>query len=449
MKFDSPLAKAGIAFLLFALAALLAIPAVGDAVSGGASGDPKIRMVILVISMLGVVFFAGSLGATPHRAVVDAYNRASLQQALTFAWFVLLSGSFLALSLYNTMLWKAGQNTVEFFVDIPQTVWILAGITLGGLAGDAAIKTALAERAGPVPTETDNPNRAGDMFRNAVPQQAKPSDMIANARYGSQTTTDLGAVQQLMFQVVLLIGYAIAVFRFAMTSDGTKAFAALPNIPEQLLYLIFGSTLGGLVTKANGGRPANPQANAETPPTEAVFEEATPEAATAAVQSYRSARPLRAPSPGGGGASTAATAEASMADPEAIELSIKAASYARDAQTAADEIYSAPAFHLGNGSAFRFILWVVLMMRSPDIGSRQAIEIARDHIDEHSSATSNLRSMYLANLAVAERIGKPSDASRKGTPRDQVLAEVVDGRATILVAGILTPSDGFLQLPGR
>jgi hypothetical protein len=233
--------------------------------SGTLSQHGTIRLLAWGAGGSAVLSFLASLGITPWRALLDDYNRGNLQQAITTSWFVLLSSALLAGSFINIFAWTPAQNAVApFFVRIDASVWVLAGIALGGAVINRVIDTVHAD-AVPANNVTESAwaaesDRRGRMFVKAWTSNdearkeggsALPAttfdlmgDMLQGRQKGTETKTELGPVQQLLLQATTLVGYAVAVGAVLYGTPHGQAVSALPTLPAELLTLLGVSAAG-------------------------------------------------------------------------------------------------------------------------------------------------------------------------------------------------------------
>jgi hypothetical protein len=252
------------AIFLFAVAAALSLWLAAPGTS------TFLRLVVWVVCALAVLLFAS--GVTGVRAaLVDEFNRYSLQRVITFCWFIAIASAFLGISFWNVALWKVGGSHVSFFVAIDASIWALAGVVLGGLVGNNVVNAVHAntepknKAGGQESAFAPDPRREASMYRNLDASEAAPTDVVKNSQFGVQNTVDMSAVQQLMFQAAVLVAYVVAVGRLIVATAVDASIDKLPGLPPELLALL------GVSAAAQVGNAAIPKAKTtpDTPkPTE-------------------------------------------------------------------------------------------------------------------------------------------------------------------------------------
>lgn len=254
--------------------ALLFLALTGAAVvlASGAMGAAAVLRLLAWASCGGaVVAFTAALGVTPWFVLLDDYNRGNLQNLISYVWFVLLSSALMAGAFLNAFAWKPGVETVQLFVKIDASIWVLAGIVLGGFTLNRVVEMTHAT-APPPPAPPGvameswhaRSSHVGRMCVRSSPfvttatgveMTAKPAaiasttfellaDTVKGRQVGEQDRVEIGAVQQLLLQTTTAFGYLVALGIVLHQTPWGTAIAELPRLPTELLTLLGVSTIG-------------------------------------------------------------------------------------------------------------------------------------------------------------------------------------------------------------
>lgn len=161
---------------------------------------------------------------------VGRYDAAHL---FTIAWFVLLTSAMASGSLWNICAWNSTATQLNAFVDVPPGVWILGGITL---LSNVGIRTAFALSTGP------------DKL-NIAPGPTAMDDIV-KPPLDPDGSTKMAAAQYVIFNLLALVVYAIAIARVFSVVKVGELVGTFPAIPEEMLGLFAVSAGGFVVTSA-------------------------------------------------------------------------------------------------------------------------------------------------------------------------------------------------------
>ena len=272
------------------------------------------------------------------------------------------------------------------------------------------------------------------MYRNLDACEAAPGDVVKNGQFGVQNTIDMAAVQQLLFQAVVLIAYIAAVGRLMVETANSVRIDTLPGLPSELLALL------GVSVAAQVGNAAIPKARAVSPaprPIEGFWLEG-PDS---------SLQRLEAEKPGvesGGlpiGKGVLSAPEWALFKQDPI-VGAFVLLHAKGAMDEAMGRYKAVALEDDNGDAFRHAYWNARMAGDPKVGPAWAEKWATAHEDGTPGNPLLRRQMDLFNNAVGRK-----NASGASANLAQTIAKCVDaGQCRVLRAGVLMASDDKFKL---
>ena len=221
---------------------------------------------LVVVAVLIAFITITGLGITGvwRGAFIDERNMISLARFQMVAWSVLV------LSAYGTL--AATRAAVEepltaLDVAIPETVWMLMGISTTALVGAPLIRNKkknprLALNPDDQEQVLDNQRKGlaghvrveGQIVAKKSPQDASWSDLFIGEQVSDAAHLNLAKIQMFFFTVLLLITYGVSIASL-LTQPEEKIPDALPDVGEGMLTL-FGISQGGyLADKAVPGAP--------------------------------------------------------------------------------------------------------------------------------------------------------------------------------------------------
>jgi hypothetical protein len=211
-------------------ATLLLMPAgllIVAAVIVNAVTNPQVSLFVgwlfCALAALAVVTMASPLE--------DEVGRLDAAQIFTAAWFVLLSSSMTAGSLWNTSIWVPPAE-MRAFVKVPADVWVLAGVTLGANLG---VRIAFSLNKNLNRSNLKTGDRLQQLFMSPLDMQGKPNMAIA---------------QYVLMNVVAIVVYAVAIFQLFYSIGEKIPVPDFPTIPAEVLSLIGVSAGGFLVANS-------------------------------------------------------------------------------------------------------------------------------------------------------------------------------------------------------
>lgn len=220
--------------------------------------------LVVVAALVGFIVIAG-LGITGvwRGAFIDERNMISLARFQMLLWTVLV------LSAYGTLaVTRAAEldPLTALDVEIPQTVWILMGISTTSLVGSPLIRNQkkdprLALAADDQREALDNQRQGlagrvrveGRIVTKKSVEDASWSDLFIGEEVSNVAHLNLAKVQMFFFTMLLLISYGVSIATLLLRSESIPD--ALPDVGEGMLAL-FGISQGGyLVDKAVPAAP--------------------------------------------------------------------------------------------------------------------------------------------------------------------------------------------------
>jgi|GEM_PF-6634087 len=185
--------------------------------------------------------------------LVNENNRYSDAQLITFGWFVTIVSAYLACAMWNVAVWK-GDGDVPIAIVVPESIWALAGIVSTTLVGTSIVQ-AYKRRTVGITQQTTAPAQPKSsphpILQRGLPQDASPSDLVTyDEGEGLQDKPNLGAIQQLLFQITALAIYIVALGRMMNLNGGDGIVKAFPALDPGFLTLLGLSTLAALIHRA-------------------------------------------------------------------------------------------------------------------------------------------------------------------------------------------------------
>lgn len=177
---------------------------------------------------VGLATRAGSLTG----AITDETNRYSQPALITLCWFVLVVSAYLACALWNVAIWNAPEApSLPLAIDVPASLWVLAGIVGTDLAGTALI-------------------RLRKKQRSLIKQALRPELGDLTSYDEAPVYTDPAQLQKLLFQIAAVIAYGAALGRLLFLKPVDVFVDKFPAIPEGFLALLGVSTGVALVNRS-------------------------------------------------------------------------------------------------------------------------------------------------------------------------------------------------------
>ena len=221
---------------------------------------------LVVVAVLVAFIVIAGLGITGvwRGAFIDERNMISLSRFQMLVWTVLVLSAYGTLAVTRAAV---GDPLTALDVEIPQTVWILMGISTTSLVGSPLIRNmkkdprlALAPDAQEQALDNQRKGLAGHVrvegrivAKKSV-ADASWSDLFIGEEVSDAAHLNLAKIQMFFFTILLLMTYGVSVASLLLQPSGSIP-GALPDVGEGMLAL-FGISQGGyLVDKAVPGAP--------------------------------------------------------------------------------------------------------------------------------------------------------------------------------------------------
>ena len=220
--------------------------------------------------MAGLVAFVAIAGhgisGLWRGALVDESNRVSLSRFQMLTWTILTLSAFGVI-----VIARATSNPVAALdVGIPETLWILMGISTASLLGSPVVKSTkqkdkldkgrvrrLLERQD---VDTTKVKADGQMARYTSPSDSRWSNLFTGEELSNVSYLDLAKIQMFFFTVLVVLTYGIAVSQLLLAQTIPTD---LPDVSEGMVALLGISHAGYLSSKAVQ-RSGNGQAQEES-----------------------------------------------------------------------------------------------------------------------------------------------------------------------------------------
>ena len=214
--------------------------------------------LVVFVALLGLANTGNFLGA-----LVDERNMYSLSRLQIVIWTVVVLSALAALGLARLR----GQAVDPFAIQVPEELWLAIGITATALVGSPIIRSTKSTRTktpdggealgtfqarGLAPADTDeaaamlNARLRGVIVVNPVPAEATWLDLFRGEEAGNAGVLDVGKIQMFFFTVLVVFGYAIAIW----TAFAAAAPASLPELGPAMVTLLALSNGTYLANKA-------------------------------------------------------------------------------------------------------------------------------------------------------------------------------------------------------
>ena len=186
--------------------------------------------IAVLMTLVGVVAGHGITGMG-RGVLVDDRHRLSLSRLQMLLWTVLVLSGWLAAVLANIGRGAAAPLDVA----VPSELWLAMGISTASLV------------AAPAALAYKNRRRPGQIESLPLQEDAGWDDLFRGEEVSDSHHVDLGKVQMLLFTVVVVLGYALAIGDL-FASKGT--YVSLPALDDAVVSLLLISHAGYLAKKA-------------------------------------------------------------------------------------------------------------------------------------------------------------------------------------------------------
>jgi hypothetical protein len=226
----------------------------------GLISTPRIRLGTWLATMLLLAIFTTVAGrgitGEWRGLLIDERNKMSLSRFQMILWTIVVLSAFSVAALSNI----AAGDTYPLYIEIPDQLWILMGISTTSLVGAPLIssrkRTMRAEEGEKRETfglmEAQRPSKGGVDNKGLVVvnlqlKDANWSDLFKGDETGNAGHLDLGKVQMFFFTLIVVVAYAVALG--AIFSGADPTINEFPLMDNSLVALLGISHAGYLTNK--------------------------------------------------------------------------------------------------------------------------------------------------------------------------------------------------------
>jgi len=213
---------------------------------------PSWIVAMLALSAFTLIVGHGVTGAWKG-AFVDERLRMSLSRLQMAVWTIVVVAAFGTIAIARAQT----DPVTAMDVAVPETVWILLGISTTSLIGSPLIKNSKKETAtDPVKadalvrrqgTQPDAVTVEGQIVKNKSIKEASFADLFMGENVDDFSLLDIGKMQMFFFTVLIVLAYGVAVGQLLR---GVQLPASLPDVGSGMLPLLGISHAGYLMSKA-------------------------------------------------------------------------------------------------------------------------------------------------------------------------------------------------------
>jgi hypothetical protein len=211
-----------------------------------------------LLAGLTVVISLGLTGSW-RGVLIDSRNRLSLSRLQMLAWTILVLSAVYTAMMANLAI--AAPDPLN--VVVPQTLWMLMGLSTTSLAATPLIRSTKEARAanpaqrertlGVLGARRGDPTAStlgavGQVVVNRSPRDARLADLFSGEDVGNAALVDLSKIQLAYATAILWLAYAASLGGLFQADDGR--IAALPGLDSGLVALLGISHAGYLTAKA-------------------------------------------------------------------------------------------------------------------------------------------------------------------------------------------------------
>ena len=162
-------------------------------------------LINLAIFLVFIVIIGDGITGRWSGLLIDDRYKMSLSRMQTIAWTILVLSAFITAALTNIS--KEGPfNALN--IGIPETLWLLLGISTTSLIGSPLILGVKKRQPYP-PLQSDNQFTKGPIVFNKQIKDASWSDIFMGEEVSNDKVLDLGKVQMFYFTVLLVFAYGV------------------------------------------------------------------------------------------------------------------------------------------------------------------------------------------------------------------------------------------------
>lgn len=217
-----------------------------------------------IVAMLALALFTLVVGhgvtGVWKGAFVDERNRMSLSRLQMLLWTVVIISAFGTIAIGRLHVTPLRPSDIVGALDIgvPQTIWLLLGISTASFIGSPLIKNA--QKAPQLQLPPDRENRLlaehgtdpaavtveGQIVKNKSIQDATFADMFMGETVENASHLDVGKIQMFFFTGLVMFAYAFAI---AASLKASGVPSSLPDVGSGMLPLLGLSHGGYLMSK--------------------------------------------------------------------------------------------------------------------------------------------------------------------------------------------------------
>ncbi|MBA3348790.1 MAG: hypothetical protein H0T13_09550 [Actinobacteria bacterium] len=186
--------------------------------------------IAVLMTLVGVVAGHGVTGLA-RGVLIDDRHRLSLSRLQMLLWTVLVLSGWMAAALSN--IGRGAATPLD--VAVPSELWLAMGISTASLV------------ASPVALAYKQSKRPGQVESLPLQEDSGWADLFRGEEVTDSHHLDLGKVQMLLFTVVVILAYALAL---GDLFSAKEAFATLPALDDAVVSLLVISHAGYLAKKA-------------------------------------------------------------------------------------------------------------------------------------------------------------------------------------------------------
>ena len=210
-------------------------------------------VTMVALSAFTLIVGRGVTGAWKG-AFVDDRLRMSLSRLQMITWTILIVAAFGTIAIA-----RAQQDPLTALnIGVPETIWLLLGISTTSLIGSPLIKNAKKETPvdnakadSLIKLQLKNPEaevvREGQVVKNTSIDEASLADIFMGELVDNFTLLDIGKIQMFLFTVLIALAYGSAIAQALRSGQPPDS---LPDIGGGALPLLGISHAGYLLSKA-------------------------------------------------------------------------------------------------------------------------------------------------------------------------------------------------------
>jgi hypothetical protein len=150
-------------------------------------------VVAAATALLAMVMSPGS-ATTFSDILIDERNRFSQPALLTLCWFVTIVSAYLACAVWNVAIWTpSGTTPLPVQIEIPPTLWVLAGVVGVDVVGTGVVLAAKKQRVPSATHQAEATRDSGSQYLRAhssfVRIQRRPIPRILSPTTSSRCKT--------------------------------------------------------------------------------------------------------------------------------------------------------------------------------------------------------------------------------------------------------------------